>query len=32
LVLAAIMSANNEPGAEIQDQEREPAAYSMVAD
>src|ERR1700676_620509 len=32
LVLAAIMSANNEPGAEIQDQEREPAADSMVAD
>jgi len=32
LVLAAIMSANNEPGAEIQDQEREPAAHSMVAD
>jgi len=37
LVLAAInlsanMSANDEPGAEIQDQEREPAAQSMVAD
>ncbi len=32
LVLAAIMSANNEPGAEIQDQEREPAVHSMVAD
>ncbi len=32
LVLAAIMSANNEPGAEIQDQEREPVAHSMVAD
>jgi ferrochelatase len=37
LVLAAInlsanMSANGEPGAEIQDQEREPAAHSMVAD
>ncbi len=32
LVLAAIMSANNEPGAEIQYQEREPAAHSMVAD
>jgi hypothetical protein len=28
LVLAAI----SEPGAEIQDQEREPAAHSMVAD
>jgi ferrochelatase len=36
LVLAAIMSANmsanGEPGAEIQDREREPAAHSMVAD
>jgi protoporphyrin/coproporphyrin ferrochelatase len=36
LVLAAIMSANlsanYEPGAEIQDQEREPAAHSMFAD
>jgi ferrochelatase len=32
LVLAAITSSNNESGAEIQDQEREPAAYSMVAD
>jgi len=32
LVLAAIMSANKEPGAEIQDQEREPVAHSMVAD
>ncbi len=36
LVLAAIMSANmsanGEPEAEIQDQEREPAVHSMVAD
>jgi ferrochelatase len=32
LVLAAIMSANYEAGAEIQDQEREPAAHSMFAD
>src|SRR6202163_1678599 len=37
LVLAAIMlpanlSANDEPGAEFQYQEREPAAHSMVAD
>jgi len=33
LVLAAIKSsANDEPGAEIQYQEREPAAHSMVAD
>jgi len=31
-VLTAIMSANNESGAEIQDQEREPAVHSMVAD
>jgi ferrochelatase len=31
-VLTAIMSANNEPGSEIQDQEREPAVHSMVAD
>jgi ferrochelatase len=31
-VLTAIMSANNEPGAEIQNQEREPAVHSMVAD
>ncbi len=33
LVLAAItLPANNEPGAEIQYHEREPAAHSMVAD
>jgi protoporphyrin/coproporphyrin ferrochelatase len=33
LVLAAIMlPANNEPGTEIQDQEKETAAHSMVAD
>ena len=32
IMLAANMSANGEPGAEVQDQEREPAGHSMVAD
>ena len=32
LVLEAIMSANNEPAAMVQDQEREPAVHFMVAD
>ncbi len=32
IMLSANMSANGEPGAEIQDPEREPAAHSMIAD